>query len=152
MQTPDARPPPRWHKDVILKDGTPLRLRPIVPQDGAALERLFSRLSTRTIYRRFMALLSQLSEAAIRGFTHVDYESEMALVGVLPDAPEADSGSGEEIIAVGRYVRLPNPSHAEVAFTVEDAHQPGGGCPGRDERAPWTLQGGHPGDQGLLPG
>ncbi|HUJ75763.1 MAG TPA: GNAT family N-acetyltransferase [bacterium] len=112
--------PPQWHKDVILKDGTPLRLRPITPEDGDRLQRLHGRLSTQSIYTRFMSLMPRLTAEQVRRFTVLDYDDEMAIVGVL--AEETEPG-GERLIAVGRYVRLPKPTHAEVAFTVEDRYQ-----------------------------
>ncbi|HSG20185.1 MAG TPA: GNAT family N-acetyltransferase, partial [Burkholderiaceae bacterium] len=112
--------PPRWSKDVILVDGTSLRLRPISPQDDRRIVRLFYRLSPQTIYRRFMASVSSMTEEKVRPFTPLDFDNEMAIVGVVDDAEEPD---GEKIIAVGRYVRLPKPTHAEVAFTVEDAYR-----------------------------
>jgi acetate---CoA ligase (ADP-forming) len=112
--------PPTWSKDVILANGTPLRLRPIAPADDARIIRFFYRLSPQTVYRRFMSMITRMDETEVKRFTHIDFDHEMAIVGVLED--EAEPG-GERIIAVGRYVRLPKPTHAEVAFTVEDAYQ-----------------------------
>lgn len=112
--------PPTWSKQVLLSDGTALHLRPIAPDDDARMQRLFYRLSPRTVYRRFMSVLTRMGDREVRRFTHLDFDHEMALVAVLPDAAEP---GGERIVAVGRFVRLANPSHAEVAFTVEDAHQ-----------------------------
>ncbi|NIP72731.1 MAG: GNAT family N-acetyltransferase, partial [Gammaproteobacteria bacterium] len=118
MQSPPS--PPEWCKDVVLRDGTSLRLRPIRPDDDERMLQLFRRLSPQTVYRRFMALLKRMSLPEVQRFTHIDFAHEMALVGVVED--EGEPG-GERIIGVGRFVRLPRPTHAEVAFTVEDAYQ-----------------------------
>ena len=112
--------PPRWSKDVILANGTPLRLRPIAPEDDERMIRLFYRLSPQSIYRRFMTMVTRMDEKEVRRFTHIDFDNEMAIVGVIE--AEGEPG-GELIVAVGRFVRLPKPTQAEVAFTVEDPYQ-----------------------------
>lgn len=109
-----------WSKDVILKDGTSLRLRPISAKDEERLTNLFNRLSKQTVYRRFMGHLPRLGEREVHRFTHLDFENEMAIVALKEDKAEP---GGEKLIAVGRFIRLPAPTHAEVAFTVEDAYQ-----------------------------
>lgn len=114
------RTPPAWSKDVLLKDGTSLRLRPITAQDAQRLERFHSRLSPQSIYTRFMRIMPKLTADDVRRFTQIDYDNEMAIIGVIAD--EAEPG-GERMVAVGRYVRLPKYTHAEVAFTVEDKYQ-----------------------------
>ncbi len=112
--------PPAWRKDVILKNGTSLRLRPITSDDGERLRHLHGSLSNRSVYTRFMMLLPKLSPDQVKRFTQLDYDNEMAIVGIVSD--EGEPG-GERLIAVGRYVRLPKPTRAEVAFTVADAYQ-----------------------------
>ncbi len=112
--------PPAWHKDVILKNGASLRLRPINSDDGERLQHLHASLSSRSIYTRFMMLLPKLSPSQVKRFTQIDYDNEMAIVGTVADDNEP---GGERLIAVGRYVRLPKPTRAEVAFTVADAYQ-----------------------------
>ncbi|HEX7928586.1 MAG TPA: GNAT family N-acetyltransferase, partial [bacterium] len=112
--------PPAWSKDVILRDGTSLRLRPITPGDDERLVKFHSRLSPQSIYTRFMRIMPKLTPNDVKRFTVIDYDSDMAIVAVVPDA---DQPGGERIAAVGRYVRLPKHTHAEVAFTVEDAYQ-----------------------------
>ncbi len=105
--------PSEWETDVVLADGATLHLRPIRPEDHDALNELFGRLSPETIQFRFFTPLKELSEAWLTRLTNVDYDDRLALVGVL----------GEDLVAVGRYDRLDDPRRAEVAFTVEDAHQ-----------------------------
>jgi acetate---CoA ligase (ADP-forming) len=114
------RAPPAWQKDVILRNGASLRLRPITGDDGERLQRLHTSLSTRSIYTRFMMLLPKLSPAQVKRFTQIDYDNEMAIVGIVADENEP---GGERLICVGRYVRLHVPTRAEVAFTVADAYQ-----------------------------
>ncbi|MBI4082021.1 MAG: hypothetical protein HY423_05365, partial [Candidatus Lambdaproteobacteria bacterium] len=41
--------PPVWRKDVVLTDGTSLRLRPMAPTDDQQLRRFVERLSPATL-------------------------------------------------------------------------------------------------------
>jgi len=104
----------RWEADVILSDGGTVHLRPIRPDDAVRIESLHERLSRESRYLRFFSPMPHLSSSLLERFVTVDYVERMALVAVL----------GDEIIGVARYDTLPdNPSQAEVAFTVDDAHQ-----------------------------
>jgi acyl-CoA synthetase (NDP forming)/RimJ/RimL family protein N-acetyltransferase len=71
------------------------------------------RSSDQTRYYRFFGPLKRLSDRDLHRFTHVDHDSRVAFVVLL----------GDQLVAVGRYDRLPDTSDAEVAFLVEDAHQ-----------------------------
>src|SRR4051794_7479101 len=71
------------------------------------------RSSDQTRYYRFFGPLKRLSDRELHRFTHVDHDSRVAFVVLL----------GDQVIAVGRYDRLPGTADAEVAFLVEDAHQ-----------------------------
>jgi len=91
-----------------------VHVRPVRPEDGPRIEALHERLSKETRYLRFFTPMPHLSSTLLERFVHVDYVDRMALVAVL----------GEEIVAVARYDVLDdNRSQAEVAFTVDDAHQ-----------------------------
>jgi acetyl coenzyme A synthetase (ADP forming)-like protein len=111
--TPRAAYPAQWEADALLSDGVPVHIRPIRPDDGAALVALHGRLSPETIYRRFFSSKPRLTDADVERFTHVDYRDRQAFVAVRDD----------RLIAVGRYDRLPGTADAEVAFVVEDMHQ-----------------------------
>jgi acetyl coenzyme A synthetase (ADP forming)-like protein len=113
--------PSRWEADVVVADGGTVHVRPIKPSDAAALRALHERLSPETVYFRFFTALPHLAPAMLERFVNVDYVNRMALVAEL----------GDELIGVARYDRLPGGSppegsagpDAEVAFTVDDAHQ-----------------------------
>jgi len=104
--------PAHWEADVLLLDGSPARLRPITPDDEDLLVEFYARVSPESKYRRFFAPYPELSARDVERFTHVDYVDRVAFVVTV----------GEQMIAVGRYDRLPS-GEAEVAFLVEDAHQ-----------------------------
>ncbi len=109
----EAAYPREEERDVVLRSGSTLRLRPIRRDDAAALLAFYRRLSPDSLYFRFFSLPSVDAEKAA-GFCRVDYDSQFALVGE----------AAGRLVAVAHYFRLPHhPDRAEVAFTVEDALQ-----------------------------
>ncbi len=112
-ETGKAAYPREEERDVVLRSGSTLRLRPIRPQDAPALLAFYQRLSPDSLYFRFFSLPKIDAERAA-GFCRVDYDQQFALVGE----------TAGRIVAVAHYFRLPRrPDRAEVAFTVEDALQ-----------------------------
>jgi acetyl coenzyme A synthetase (ADP forming)-like protein len=108
--------PAQYETEVLLKDGSIMRLRPIKGEDVERWLAFVSRLSPRTKYLRFHHIPTLSREDAIR-FCNVDYKDTFAFVAeVLRD-------KHEEIVAIGRYYRLPDKSTAEVAFVIEDPYQ-----------------------------
>ena len=100
--------------DVLLSDGTTVQLRPIRPDDAAAIVAMHSRFSERTRYLRYFSPYPRIPERDLHRFVNVDHRDREAFV-VL---------AGDLIVAVGRYERLgPGSPEAEVAFVVEDAYQ-----------------------------
>ncbi|HEX2039996.1 MAG TPA: GNAT family N-acetyltransferase [Acidimicrobiales bacterium] len=90
-------------------------IRPIRPEDAAALARLFERLSPETVYRRFHQPMRRPRPAMLAYFANVDHRRRDALVA------EVDG----EIVAVASYdVPSNGDGHeAEIAVLVEDAWQ-----------------------------
>lgn len=104
--------------EMALRDGTPVRLRPILPADKALLVEGFRRLSPESRYRRFMAPIEELTDDQLRFLTEIDYVDHFAWLAV-------DLGTnGHPGIGVSRYVRIPEePDVAEAAVTVIDDYQ-----------------------------
>ncbi|ORI22686.1 GNAT family N-acetyltransferase [Rhodococcus sp. 1168] len=107
--------PKHWVVDVLASDGGVVHLRPIVPSDAKALIEFHSGLSERTRYLRYFGPYPTMPQRDVLNFTTVDHHSRVAFVAIL----------GDDIIAVGRYERLPegDGNSAEVAFVVADSHQ-----------------------------
>jgi acetate---CoA ligase (ADP-forming) len=96
--------------DVILRDGSTLRLRPPGAADTAALRTFFATLSDRSLYSRFHGF-RRIDDAFVARLVDPQWFSRGVLVGVLDG----------RIVAVAEYARLRKPRSAEVAFTVSDA-------------------------------
>lgn len=110
----DAGELSRWEADVILSDGGTVHVRPIRPDDGLRIQSLHGRLSKESKYLRFFSPMPNLAPSMLDRFVNVDYVDRFALVALL----------GDDIIGVARYDALDaDRSQAEVAFTVDDAHQ-----------------------------
>jgi acetyl coenzyme A synthetase (ADP forming)-like protein len=98
--------------DVILRDGTTLRLRPPRAEDEKALLEFFGGLSEQSLYYRFHGFPS-LDEKLVDHFVDPDWHEQGHLIGEMEG----------RVIALASYVRLRDPLAAEVAFVVADAFQ-----------------------------
>jgi acetyl coenzyme A synthetase (ADP forming)-like protein len=99
-------------RDVILRDGTTLRLRPPVEGDAGSLTAFLEGLSRESVYYRFHGFPT-VNEKLVSTFVEPDWHERGHLVGEL----------GGHIIALASYVRLRDPAAAEVAFVVADDYQ-----------------------------
>ncbi|MCW2963151.1 MAG: CoA-binding domain protein [Actinomycetia bacterium] len=100
-------------EDVVLQDGSTLRLRPTTPDDEAALVDFFRALSAESLHLRFQGGVC-VDERLVGRFLRSDSEM-LSLVGEL-----ADEDGRVCVVAVGTFVRLRDRSRAEVAFAVAD--------------------------------
>ena len=101
-----------------LRDGTPVLVRQVRPEDKKFLELGMSRLSSETRYYRFHTAKPALTRAELEAFTEIDHVNHDAwgAVDVSGDVPQP--------AGVARYVRLPGDDNAaDVAITVVDDYQ-----------------------------
>jgi acetyl coenzyme A synthetase (ADP forming)-like protein len=98
--------------DVILRDGSTLRLRAPAREDAGALAAFFTALSERSFYLRFHGV-RRVDDDLVRHFLDPDWQDRGVLVGELDD----------RIVAVAEYMRLRDESAAEAAFAVADELQ-----------------------------
>lgn len=105
---------------VVLRDGTPGMVWPLLPEDREGLRVAYERLSDRSKFHRFLSDVRTLSEPLLRLLVDsVDGVEHVALL--LVALPE---DGAEETVGVGRIVRHPeSPSAADVAVTVGDGWQ-----------------------------
>jgi acetyl coenzyme A synthetase (ADP forming)-like protein len=103
-------------RDVILRDGSTLRLRPPRAGDAESVLGFFRGLSDESVYRRFHGFPSLTQELA-SPVLDPDWAERGSLIGTLGEGP------GERVVALANYVRLRDPATAEVAFAVADELQ-----------------------------
>ena len=103
--------------DVILRDGSTLRLRAPAHNDAGALVTFFERLSNDSRYLRFHGV-RRVDVTLVEHVLDPNWTDRGALIGTLTDAQ-----GDERVVALAEYARLRDPASAEVAFTVADALQ-----------------------------
>lgn len=108
--------PGEYRVTEILHDGSRLEVRALKPQDRDGLVAAAGRSSGETLALRFFSPKRAFTEKEIEFFTNVDFVSHVALVAVVEQA------GTPLIVGGGRYI-VAQPGRAEIAFTVEDAHQ-----------------------------
>jgi len=90
-------------RDVILRDGSTLRLRPPRASDLDAVLDFFGALSEQSVYWRFHGFPS-LTAATVEPFLDPDWDEQGSLVGAL-----SGDGETEQIVALASFVRLQTP-------------------------------------------
>src|SRR5260370_15246564 len=105
-----------------MKDGTDVLLRPIQPGDEALMAQFHQTLSGRSVYMRYfrsLSLESRLAHERLVRICRVDGEREVALV-----VDYTNKGTGQQqILGVGRLIKLDSQNEAEVAILVSDQYQ-----------------------------
>jgi RimJ/RimL family protein N-acetyltransferase len=107
-------------RDVRLRDGRDVRVRPTRTSDIGAMQELFYRLSEEDVQTRFFQKLTSLTDTAAQHLCSVDYEEEMAFAAVV--GPSAH----ERIVASSSYYLNPASGLAEVAYMVDPDWQGAG--------------------------
>jgi acetyltransferase len=109
---------------LTLRDGRPVLLRPVLPQDDAALQAFVEALSPQARRLRFHGAVKWLPASALSALTAVDYRQHVALVAEVPpaDRDRVDDGAPAQLVAEARYVR-DGRGGAEFALAVADAWQ-----------------------------
>ncbi|MBM4274949.1 MAG: bifunctional acetate--CoA ligase family protein/GNAT family N-acetyltransferase [Deltaproteobacteria bacterium] len=111
-------PYPNQHESYwMLRDGTPIILRPVKPEDEPLVEKLLQNCSEETIYFRYFRLIKKWTHDMLIRFTQNDYDREIGLMAIgQPPGPEVMMG-------VGRMVMDADRDSAEFAVIVADPWQ-----------------------------
>jgi len=102
---------------IELQGGVAATLRPIRPEDAAIESAFVHGLSEQSKFLRFMFTLHDLSPGMLSRFTQIDYDRELALIGVI------DTPDGEQQVGVARYITLEDEETCEFAIVVADEWQ-----------------------------
>ena len=107
-------------REVRLRDGREVVIRPTRTSDAASMQELFYRLSEEDIQTRFFQQLTSLTDTAAQHLSSVDYEEEMAFAAVVGPSER------ERVIATSSYFLNPATGLAEVAYLVDPDWQGAG--------------------------
>jgi acetyltransferase len=112
--------PQQYVSTCTLRDGTPIRVRPIRPEDEPALVRFHEKLSEETVYMRYLQNLKldrRVAHERLTRICFIDYDREMALVA------EHTEESREEIVAVARFGKIQGSNDGDLSIVVRDDFQ-----------------------------
>jgi GNAT superfamily N-acetyltransferase len=118
----DRRPPDdvsrdEWSRRTSLRDGRPVLLRQIRPEDRDRLSEGLQRLSPASRYLRFHTVIDELTPEQLDHLTRVDHVDHEAIVALDLDDLESPG------VGVARYIREQHePTVAEAAVTVADEY------------------------------
>jgi acetyltransferase len=101
----------------VLKDGTPIILRPIRPEDEqliVAFHKELSENSVRQRYFEFMSLDERVAHERLIRICFTDYDREWTTVA------EVEKSERAEIIGVARLYRVPGTAYARFAMIIKD--------------------------------
>ncbi|HEX2884868.1 GNAT family N-acetyltransferase, partial [Vineibacter terrae] len=107
------RPYPRaLEQELQLRDGTRVPIRPVRPEDGPGMHRLFGRMAPEDIRLRFFTPMKTLPAPLAARLSQIDYDREMALVATESTAHDA------EALGAVRIAADPDNERAEYAILV----------------------------------
>jgi len=97
-----------------LKEGTPVVLRPIKPEDEPMWHELLANCSTQSLWFRFSYLFKETTHEMASRYCFIDYDREIGIVAEVEEEGE------RKLIGVGRLVADMNHEAAEYAVIVVD--------------------------------
>src|ERR1035438_2458765 len=112
VTAPSFEYPGEREADIVLRDGSTLRVRPVRADNESAIRTFLEGLSQESIGFRFFGAANL--EWATKWSLDVDYADRFALI--------AETGTPLRVIAHAAYVRI-DAERAEVAFLVDDSWQ-----------------------------
>ena len=116
------RPYPVQHVwDFKLKDGTPVTIRPIRPEDEPLMVQFHHTLSERSVYLRYFCSLSLSTRVEHERLVRICFGSYDRGFALVADRTNPDTGH-HEVLGVGRFSAI-NRSEAEAAVLVSDQWQ-----------------------------
>ena len=114
--------PIQYVSDWTMKNGTPIKIRPIRPEDEPLVVKFHENLSEESIYFRYfhlMKLQTRVAHDRLSRICFIDYDRELALV-----ADYKDPATGEHhLLGFGRLSKLHGRDEAEFSMLIGDRFQ-----------------------------
>jgi acetyltransferase len=109
--------PEEYIRNLQLKDGSKILLRPIKPEDEPLWLEMLGSCSKESIYARFRYFFHWDSHEVATRYCYNDYDREIAIVA------ETHHENSRKLIGVGRLIADPDLTNAEYAILVTDTWQ-----------------------------
>jgi acetyltransferase len=107
--------PSKYIKNVKLKDGSEITLRPIKSEDEYMWQEMFNSFSIETVRFRFFKIIKDTPHEVRTRYCNIDYERELGIVA------EVTENKKRKLLGVVRLIRLPDKEdEAEFALVVGD--------------------------------
>jgi acyl-CoA hydrolase/ribosomal protein S18 acetylase RimI-like enzyme len=100
-----------------LLDGTEIFVRPVKPTDEELFKDLFYSLSEQSRYQRFFSRMAFMPHRTRQPYVNINYNEQVGLACVVEHA------TGEQLVGLGQYIKLPNQPKAEFALLISDEWQ-----------------------------
>ncbi|MFS0513718.1 bifunctional acetate--CoA ligase family protein/GNAT family N-acetyltransferase [Nostoc sp. UIC 10607] len=114
--------PTQYSGNWMMRDGTPVTIRPIRPEDEPLMVQFHKTLSEQSVYFRYFHLIklqSRVTHERLTRICFIDYDREIALVVEYQNLETQT----REILAVGRLSKIHGTNEAEFAIVVCDRSQ-----------------------------
>ncbi|HET6180318.1 MAG TPA: bifunctional acetate--CoA ligase family protein/GNAT family N-acetyltransferase [Candidatus Sulfotelmatobacter sp.] len=119
---PSIRPyPAQYVWDWQLKDGTPVTIRPIRPEDEPLMVQFHTTLSERSVYLRYFCSLSLSTRVEHERLVRICFGSYDRGFALVAERKNPETGQ-HEVLGVGRFSAV-NRGEAEAAVLVSDRWQ-----------------------------
>jgi RimJ/RimL family protein N-acetyltransferase len=109
--------PVEEEREIELRDGEQVLIRPTRTSDAPSLQALFYRLRPEDVVTRFFRRLSSLTLAHAEHLASVNYEDEMSFVAVVGGREPG------QVVATASYFMDPETGLADVAYMVDPEWQ-----------------------------
>jgi acetyltransferase len=114
--------PMAWAADLVTRSGLKIHVRPVLPEDEAALAQFFHQVAPEDLRFRFLTALREVGHAQIVAMTQVDYRRTMNFLAFAED---------DTLIASAMLASDPDHVRAELAVSVHAGF--------RNRGVGWTL-------------
>lgn len=108
--------PEEYEKNLTLKDGTEILMRPVKPIDERLVQEFFYSMSDREVYYRFLHSIKAFPRKDMQRMVNIDYHREMSVLALVGEFGK------QEVAGVGRYI-LDGAEYPEVDFAVQEKFQ-----------------------------
>jgi len=119
LPRPAIRPyPSQYAREWHMKDGTPVTIRPIRPEDEPLMVHFHTTLSERSVYLRYFCSLSLTTRVEHERLVRICFGSYDRGFALVADYTNPETGE-HEVLGVGRFSAI-NRTEAEAAVLVSD--------------------------------